>query len=231
MSMSDKNVIWSNDVYELWSDEGYQQDAYQNDIDNGIITEDTPFDEWKSEYFDHDYDGMNIEAENMAWDFKENIQPMIEAQANQVPDLNEWGGKSPIFLVGGRSGWRAGKGGMAFDDTDAFADWLLYRDYDNTTELQNDNGVLYLVSYDHDGSTAGTLYTLPTTKEGMMNLIKNCTNYADDVADYRDEYPGLSDDEIMWELFYQDTFGYQYETNWRDLTQYPEYLEPIKVNW
>lgn len=226
--MANDNVIWTNDVYELWGDEFYQQDTYQNDIDNGYISEDTPFEEWL-ESFETDYDAMNRESEFMAEDFKDNILPIIQDQADRVPEVSDWGDKSPIFLIGGRSGWRAGNGGMAFNNADAFADWLIYRGYDNITELQNDNGNMYLTSSDHDGSTSGTLYTLPTTREGMMQLIKNATNYSKDVADYRDEYPGLSDDEILWEMFYQDVFGYQYDTNWEDLISYPEYLEPVKV--
>jgi len=228
--MADSNVIWSNDIDGLWGDESYQREMYENDIDNGVIEEGYPFEDWLEGFY-QDYDAMNRESEYMAEDFEESIAPIIRKQADSIPDANEWGATSPIFLIGSRSGWRAGSGGMAFDDTDAFTKWLLQRDYDNATELENDGGIMYLVSHDHDGSTSGTLYTLPTTREGMMAFIKNCTVYPSEVADYRDEYPGLSDDEILWELFYSDAFGSQYDISWRETTAYPEYLEPIKVVW
>jgi hypothetical protein len=225
--MKDANVIWSNDIDGLWGDEVYQRETYEAAIEDGYIDADYPFEEWLEKDFYTDYDGMNLQLENMNEDYYDTVKPIIDRQADSVPEVSEWGGSSPIFLIGNRSGWRSGSGGLAFDSIDQFNDWVLHRDYDNTTEICNDGGYMYLISYDHDGTTSGTLYTFPTTKEGMMALIKNCTVYPADVADYRDEYPGMSDDEIMWELFYSDVFGGQYETDYRHFVKYPEYLEPI----
>lgn len=229
--MADKNVIWSNDVDELWGDEDYQRESYEADIESGLIDESYPFEDWLEDFY-KDYDAMSREAEYMAEDYEMSIESIIKKQADSIPDANEWGATSPIFLIGNRSGWRAGSGGMAFDNVKEFSKWLLQSDYDNSTEIQNDNGNMYLVSYDHDGTTVGTLYTLPTTKEGMLAFIKNCTIYPDEIEDYRDEFQeGMTDDEILWELFYSDAFGSQYDISWRETTKYPEYLEPVKVVW
>lgn len=214
------DVIWSNDVNEILSDPEIQQDEYDQYVermdDSGM--EPKSFDAWLDTEYWEDYSLQEIQYDYVKEDFYQFIMPMVERAANNFP----------VFLIGSRSGWRAGSGGIAWDSAEKFGDWVFNRDYDNITTISNDNGIMTLSSSDHDGSTGGTLYTLPSDEQKLITLLKEATTYPDDVADYRDEYQeGMTDDEIMLDLFYTDLN--QVDLYWGDFIQYPEYLEPIAV--
>ncbi len=233
------DAIWTNDVNEVMSDEYWQRESYDRylediqDPDSGFYGDDPlSFDDWLNEYWWTDYDLMNTEAEFMIENFDQDIMPIIDSQLDDFPTKKSNGYSAPLFLIGSRSGWRSGSGGISWSNSDKFRDWLIYRDYDNATTIYNDNGVMYLSSADHDGTTGGTLYTLPSDESKLLQFIKECTIYPDDLEDYRGEYAdGMTDDEILLEMLYDDICQDSYDIDWFNLItgDYTKYLEPITV--
>lgn len=227
--MNRDNIIWTNDVYSALNDEYVQQEEYDTYVERceDYDEEPLPFDRWLNEEFYTDYDFQEMQYEFFEQDFDQFIAPMIDRTLSEFPTSKKYGYKPPLFLIGSRSGWRAGSGGMVWETVDEFEDWLLHRDYDNCTDIYNDDGVMYLSSSDHDGSTGGTLYTFPSDESKILEMLKSISLY--NVEDARDEYnESLTDDEILLEMFYDDVCNSQY-ISWRDFIKYPEYLEPIPV--
>lgn len=223
------DAIWTNDVNDIWDDSEIQKDAYDQYIYDGG---DLDFEEWLESIWWQDYEGMNIQQEAFVEDFEQIIVPIIDHAVDKFPTKKQNGYSAPIFLIGSRSGWRSGSGGMSWDTIDEFSDWVNHRDYDNVTTIYNDGGELYLSSADHDGTTGGTLYTLPSDESKLLQFIKECTIYPDDLEDYRDEYAdGMTDDEILLEMLYDDICQDSYDVDWFNLItgDYTKYLEPITV--
>ena len=206
------NAIWTNDVNDVWNDSEIQSDAYDQYVYDGG---DLDFDAWLDSIWWQDYDGMNIQQEYFEEDFEQIIVPIIDRAVDKFPTKKQYGYSAPIFLIGSRSGWRTGSGGMSWDTVDEFSDWVNHRDYDNVTTIYNDSGVLYLSSADHDGTTGGTLYTLPSDESKLLQFIKECTIYPDDLKDYRGEYADdMTDDEILLEMLYDDICQDSYDVDW-----------------
>lgn len=223
------DAIWTNDIDSVWNDEEIQRESYDNYVSDGG---DLEFDEWLYSVWWQDYEGMDIAYEAAEEDFAQTIVPIINRTVDKFPTKNQYGYSAPIFLIGSRSGWRAGSGGMSWDTVDEFEDWVNHRNYDNVTTIYNDGGVLYLSSADHDGTIGGTLYTLPSDESRLLQFIKECTIYPDDLEDYRDEYAdGMTDDEILLEMLYDDICQDSYDVDWSGITRgdYTKYLEPITV--
>ena len=223
------DAIWTNDVNDIWNDSEIQKDAYDQYIYDGG---DLDFEEWLESIWWQDYEGMSIQQEAFGEDFEQIIVPIIDRAIDKFPTKRQYGYSAPIFLIGNRSGWRAGSGGMSWDTVDEFSDWVNHRDYDNVTTIYNDGGELYLSSADHDGTTGGTLYTLPSDESKLLQFIKECTIYPDDLEDYRDEYAdGMTDDEILLEMLYDDICQDSYDIDWFNLItgDYTKYLEPITL--
>lgn len=231
--MSRDNIIWSNDIDDLWNDEDYQRDQYdayldqfewshpKEEIDPSVLTrsnyddeyvdpdEEQPmsFEEWLEDDFYSDYDLMNIEAEYAKEDLEDNVCPMIEKQLND----------NILIMVGSRSGWRAGSGAMFFDGTDGFVDYIYDRNYDNYSELtKNEDGTIHYRTADHDGSTSGDLYTVTEDRDLLLDVART-NGYMEDAEDNEDYAIDLLMDDIKDE--YIPKVGFD------------KILVPIKVEW
>ena len=243
--MSRQDIIWSNDIDDLWSDEDYQRDQYEayldqfewsrpkEEIDPSVLTrsnyddeyvdpdEEQPlsFEEWLEDYFYTDYVLMNIEAEYAKEDLENNVCPMIEKQLNY----------NILVMAGSRSGWRAGSGVMVFDGTDGFVDYIYDRNYDNYSELtKNEDGSIHYSTADHDGSTSGDLYTITTDREALLNVAV-ANGYMDEetLEDYRDYYSSsMSDEDIAIELLEDDIADEVIPKN-----NFKAILVPIRLEW
>lgn len=196
--------IWTNDVSEFMNDESYQRNMYDDYLESGG---DLDFDTWLEKDFYQDYDLWEIDYDLVKEDFDYNIIPMIENSPSMTdfPTTKQWGRRPPLFLVGSRSGWRAGSGGFVWETVDDMRKQILYPNYDSTTTIYNDNGEMYISQSDHDGTTSGTLCTFTSDESALLTCLWKDTIYPDDLEYLRRIYQdGLTDDELILEAFYDD---------------------------
>ena len=217
--------IWTNDVLEIMNDKNYQQEAYDIYLDDGG---DLDFDTWLEDDFYQDDDRWSNEYDLAEENFDFEIIPMIENSPSikDFPTMKQWGYAPPLFLVGSRSGWRAGSGGIVWESIDDMRKWILYPGYDSMTDIYNDGGEMHISQSDHDGSTGGTLCTFTSDEAKLAECAKEYLG--SDLDDYRDEYDeNLTDDELALELLYDD-IGHEYNFYFADFIG-TDCLVPVKI--
>lgn len=222
------NEIWTNDISESMNDESYQRDAYDDYLDDGG---DLDFDTWLEDDFYQDYGRWENEYDIAEDNFDFEIIPMIENSSSikDFPTTKQWGYAPPLFLVGSRSGWRAGSGGIVWESIEDMRKWVLYPGYDSVTTIYNDGGEMYISQSDHDGSTGGTLCTLTSDEAKLAECCKDIYEY--DLSDYRDRYPDddATDDEVVLDFLYNDLWPNN--ESYLDLSEFlnSDCLVPVKI--
>ena len=205
------NEIWTSDIYEILNDKNVQRDEYESYVDS--YNSEISFDEFISDIYynsDSTYEGW---WESICDSFDMDIMPMIENSPSikDFPTMKQWGCVPPLFLIGSRSGWKAGSGGIVWESIEDMRKWILYPDYDSTTTIYNDDGEMYISQSDHDGNTSGTLCTFTSDESALLTCLWKDTIYPDDLEYFRDKYQdGLTDDELILEAFYDDICSSEY---------------------
>lgn len=204
-------TIWDSETTEDDYDPEFLQEQYQEYLEN--FSEDgkenmaKDFDDWKYDYIaDDSYDQWQFKEE----DLKENIYPMIDEQIN-----------NDILIVSGNYNSNypdfrpSGKGGKFLNKAEDLLDWLSKED---RVVFTNNDGVIGVEAYDHDGSIGGNLYTLPDDPNLLLEIAK-ATDWYDIDGD---------DDEILDEFKYDLTNG---NVDMREFQGFEDKFIPIKVNW
>lgn len=205
------------DTYSKEDLERYYKD-YLDDIKEREPNKPEDFDSWFEDYMNND----TIVFDSIQEDLVEQVLPMIDKQVNDLIVLSgnynsNYGDFRP-----------SGKGGRLFYNTDEIKDMFANND---DAEVYEINGNIGIAVYNHDGSTSGMLYTMPTDRiEIYEKLGYYDKNIVKDVLDYTDEdMENISPDEAAEECFQHDLMYNNFD--YRDFKDIINLLEPIKNDW
>lgn len=176
---------WGNFIlnYDDGTLKRYYQD-YLDDINEREPSKPKSFEDWFDDYMIDDSGDMWSVFEE---DLKDNVLPMIDKQVNgAIFVTGNYNSNYPEFR-------KSGAGGKIFADGDAIIDWASNND---GLEFTDNDGVIGIRTYDHDGSISGLLYTLPQDRKEIIEIAKS-TNYYDP-EDY--EYADDIYDDFMYDL-------------------------------
>lgn len=201
--------------YDEWSDyitnypENSLKEYYQEYLDENKDTKEEPisYESYKEDYIN---DNSGDEWDYLQEDFLENICPMIDKQVNNdiLIVSGDYHSNYPDFRP-------SGAGGKLLNKAEDILDWLSNED---RVDILNNDGIVGVAAYDHDGSIGGNLYTLPDDKELLYEIAKK--------TDYYDEDRDMED--VLGEFSYDLNHG---NIDMSDLRDYADKFVPIKLEW
>jgi hypothetical protein len=203
------NIIWSSEITEddydpEWLEEQYEDYKNSSDKDNDLQS----FDEWKANYIANDdgYAEWDIKQD----DLKMNIVPMIDKQINNdiLIVSGNYNSNYPDFR-------KSGNGGKFLNKAEDILDWLGNED---RVEILNNDGIIGVAGYDHDGSISGNLYTVPADDDLLYEIAMK--------TDYYDK--DRTKEDVLGEFSYDVNHG---NIDMSDFWGYEDKLIPIKVEW
>lgn len=211
------NIIWTSETTEDDYDQEELKERYQEYLDtvnsdsydtqNDADFEPKSFEDWKYDYIaDDSYDQWDMKKE----DLEENIYPMIDKQINDdiLIVSGNYNSNYPDFR-------KSGNGGKFLNKAEDILDWLGNED---RVEILNNDGIIGVAGYDHDGSISGNLYTVPADDDLLYEIAMK--------TDYYDK-DGTKED-VLGEFSYDVNHG---NIDMSDFWGYEDKLIPIKVEW
>ena len=210
------NVIWSSEVTEDDYDQEELKERYQEYVDSfepeedeetGEISEPKEFDDWKYDYI---ADDSYVQWDMLKDDLESNIYPMIDKQINNdiLIVSGNYNSNYPDFR-------KSGAGGKFLNKAEDLLDWL---EKEDRIDILNNDGVVGIAAYDHDGSIGGNLYTVPADDDLLYEIAMK--------TDYYDE--DRSKEDVLGEFSYDVNNG---NIDMSDFCVYEDKLVPIKVEW
>lgn len=210
------NIIWTSETTEDDYDQDELKERYQEYVDSfeaeedeetGEVSEPKDFEDWKYDYIaDDSYDQWDMKKE----DLEENIYPMIDKQINDdiLIVSGNYNSNYPDFR-------KSGNGGKFLNKAEDILDWLGNED---RVEILNNDGIVGVAAYDHDGSIGGNLYTLPDDDDLLYEIAMK--------TDYYDK--DRTKEDVLGEFSYDVNHG---NIDMSDFWGYEDKLIPIKVEW
>lgn len=210
------NIIWTSETTEDDYDPEDLKERYQEYVDSfeaeedeetGEVSEPKEFDDWKYDYIaDDSYDQWDMKKEDLA----SNIYPMIDKQINNdiLIVSGNYNSNYPDFR-------KSGNGGKFLNKAEDILDWLGNED---RVEILNNDGIVGVAGYDHDGSISGNLYTVPADDDLLYEIAMK--------TDYYDK--DRTKEDVLGEFSYDVNHG---NIDMSDFWGYEDKLIPIKVEW
>ena len=211
------NIIWTSETTEDDYDQEELKERYQEYLDtvnsdfydtqNDADFEPKSFEDWKYDYIaDDSYDQWDMKKE----DLEENIYPMIDKQINNdiLIVSGNYNSNYPDFR-------KSGNGGKFLNKAEDILDWLGNED---RIEILNNDGIIGVAGYDHDGSISGNLYTVPADDDLLYEIAMK--------TDYYDK--DSTKEDVLGEFSYDVNHG---NIDMSDFWGYEDKLIPIKVEW
>ena len=195
----------------------YYQD-YLDDIKEKEPEQPKDFDNWFEDYMNND----TLLPDSIYDDLVEAVLPMIDKQVNDLIILSgnynsNYGDFRP-----------SGKGGRVFYNVDEIKDMFANND---DAEVYEINGNIGITVYNHDGSTNGMLYTMPTDRKEIYEKL----GYYDkdrvkDILNLTDEDIENSNPDDMAEECFNTDLMYN-NLDYRDFKDIINLLMPIRNDW
>lgn len=200
------NIIWTSEttIDDLDPEEIKEQyDIYVEHLDPD--KEPMDYEDWEADWV-YNSDMWDVKKE----DLEENIYPMIDKQINNdiLIVSGNYNSNYPDFR-------KSGNGGKFLNKAEDILDWLGNED---RVEILNNDGIIGVAGYDHDGSISGNLYTVPADDDLLYEIAMKTDYYNED----------RTKEDVLGEFSYDVNHG---NIDMSDFWGYEDKLIPIKVEW